>query len=148
MTTCPDCGARNTAGAPWCTQCLRPLDDEPAGAPDATDSTPTPASPPSDVAAPAPPAPPGGGDRPFRSADGRVEWRCEACEAWNDLEVPVCAVCGHRLGASVTGGGADQVAARVGRARTWLWGAAALGGVLLVVAVVLLVGLVRSGAVG
>ena len=77
--------------------------------------------------------------------DGRVEWRCAACRTWNDLEVSTCAVCGHALGASVTGAGTTAITERVGRARRLLWVAAAIGGVLMVVSVVLLVAALRSG---
>ena len=144
---CPTCGARNTAEAPWCTQCLQPLGPAAAedtsargrgdgstlwGGGDAVSAR-------HDTASP-------GGDRAFRSVDGRVEWRCPACETWNDLEGPVCTVCGQRLGASVTGEGPAALTERVGRARRLLWIAAGVGAVLMVVAVVLLLVVLRTGS--
>ena len=136
--TCPHCGARNTADAPWCTQCLEPL---------TTATPPEPAHPVPPVASPAATTSAGEAkDRSVRSVDGRVEWRCAACESWNDLEVPVCAVCGQRLGASVTGAGTTAITERVGRARRLLWVAAGIGAVLMVVSIVLLVAAMRSGA--
>ena len=74
-----------------------------------------------------------------------MEWRCPACETWNDLEVPVCGVCGQRLGASVTGAGEGSITERVGRARRLLWVAAGLGAVVMVASIVLLVAALRSG---
>ncbi len=84
----------------------------------------------------------------MRSVDGRFEWRCPACESWNDLDQPMCAVCGQPLGATVTGAGREGVTERVGRARRLLWVAAGIGGVLMVVSVVLLVLALRSGGAG
>ncbi len=157
--TCPNCGARNTAEAPWCTQCLEPLTPAGSATPAAGSDDPPPAGTPDDAplwgtpsASPTPPPRTSGStggaarDRAIRSVDGRVEWRCAACDSWNDLEVPICAVCGQRLGASVTGAGTASITERVGRARRLLWVAAGIGGVLMVVSIVLLVAAMRSGA--
>lgn len=151
--TCPNCGARNTADAPWCTQCLQPLGRDPApgpgGAPpsDPVAPSPDPASP---SPAPPPRAPADGAatDRDVRSVDGVVEWRCPTCRSWNALERSACAVCGQALAASVTGTGRDRIVGQVSRARRMLWIAAGVGGVLMVVAVVLLVLALRSGTAG
>lgn len=147
---CPHCGARNTETAPWCTQCLAPLREAPAR-PDAEAPAPTPAPTPAPGSTSS--TPPAGAtgtddDRAFRSVDGQVQWRCPTCDTWQPLDVPTCGVCGQALGASITGAGATEVADRVGRARRWLWVAAAVGGVLMVVSVVLLVAALRSGAAG
>lgn len=150
--TCPHCGARNTADAPWCTQCLQPLGQASAPAPE-------PSSPPADpAAAGAAPAshPPPVRDAPagdathgsFRSIDGQVEWRCHACQTWNALETQACAACGSRLAASVTGSVSSDVSDRVSRARRILWVAAAIGGLIAVASVVLLVLALQAGAGG
>ena len=143
MIACPDCGARNTDDAPWCTQCLRPFGETAV-------PTPAPPSDPPPEPAPVPDVPPAsaGEDRAVRSVDGGFEWRCPACDSWNDLEQPACAVCGHALGSAVTGGGSEQAGARVGRVRRILWVAAGIGAVLMAVAVVLLVLALRSGGAG
>lgn len=142
--TCPHCGARNTETAPWCTQCLTPLRDtaaRPAPAPE----IPTGPSPP---ARPSPTDTDPGTDRAFRSVGDQVQWRCPTCDTWHPLEVVTCGVCGQALASSVTGAGPTDVVARVGRARRWLWSAAVVGGVLMVVSVVLLVLAMRSGTAG
>lgn len=151
--TCPHCGARNTADAPWCTQCLEPLQTaDPRVTGEPPSATPSPSTPAPSTSSPSTPSPSTPGppaedtrDRAVRSVDGRVEWRCPACETWNDLEVPACAVCGQRLGASVTGAGPSAITERVGRARRLLWVAAGIGAVLMVVSIVLLVAALRSG---
>lgn len=143
---CPACGARNTPQAPWCTQCLRPLGEDPAPpappvpAEPAQQATPTasatPASAPtSDVDT----------DRPFRTVDGEVEWRCPACANWNLLAIPSCAVCGHALGAS--GDSGERLADRIARARRPLWVVAVVGAVAMIGSIVLLV-MTLSGGVG
>lgn len=138
---CPHCGARNTAEAPWCTQCLRPLTTPPApAAPEsaASESTPTPPAP--AATPPAGPQSPTGPttdtDRPFRTVDGEVEWRCPSCDTWNLLDIPTCSVCGRALAASERS--ASGLAARVARARRPLWVLAVLGGLLMVGSIVLL----------
>lgn len=144
--TCPHCGARNTETAPWCTQCLAPLRDT-AARPDPAPETPAPT--PEATAPPDRPTPPAtAGGRAFRSVDGQVQWRCPTCDSWHPLEVVTCSVCGQALASSVTGAGPTAVAERVGRARRWLWTAAVVGGVLMVVSVVLLVLALRSGTAG
>lgn len=112
--TCAQCGARNAAGAPWCTQCYTPFGssdqggDEPAaadGTPDAEpESAPAPAAPGVSPARGGPPgdepetpqAPPvSATQRDIRQrADGEIEWRCATCEGWNDLGVAACVACG------------------------------------------------------
>ncbi len=143
---CPTCGAHNTPQAPWCTQCLRPLGEDPAPT-----ASPVPAEPtPSQV----PPTPSASGetstsavdtDRPFRTVDGEVEWRCPACANWNLLAIPSCAVCGHALGAS--GDGGERLADRIARARRPLWVVAVIGAVAMIGSVILLV-MTLSGGVG
>lgn len=134
--TCPDCGARNTPEAPWCTQCLRPLGQDPAPSAPAGPAEPVPArhapQPSTD-----PPTTGVDGDRPFRTVDGEVEWRCPACANWNLLAIPSCAVCGHALGAS--DGSGDRLADRMARARRPLWVVAVIGAVAMVGSVILLV---------
>ncbi len=90
---CPECGARNTDGAAWCTQCFHRFDAVAEPAPQASEPMT------SDAAAPADPVPGGpergaASDRDVRERDGVVEWRCPRCHAWTALEVAACAVCG------------------------------------------------------
>lgn len=142
--TCPHCGARNTAAAPWCTQCLQPLgpaEAAPAEA-DPDEADPDEASPPD--ARPTATS----SSRAFRTVDGEVEWRCRSCDTWNRLETRACTVCGAALGASVTGSTGTEVAERVARARRLLWVAAGIGAVLMVVSIVLLVLALRTGTGG
>lgn len=131
---CPDCGARNTASAAFCTQCLRRFgteDPECLGDRAAQAVTEAPGS--TTDEASSPPSDEGGGDRPFRTMDGEVEWRCDGCGEWNPLLVPQCAICGRPLAGADRGA---QQRERVARTRRLLWGVAA---VLCIVAVVVLV---------
>ncbi len=131
---CPDCGARNTASAAFCTQCLRRFDTvEPDGPgdPPAPAVTATPGSAIDEQSSPS--AGEGDASRPFRTIDGEVEWRCSGCGEWNPLLVPQCAICGRALEGADRGA---QQRERVARTRRLLWGVAA---VLCVVAVVVLV---------
>lgn len=131
---CPDCGARNTDSAAFCTQCLRRFGTEdPDGPGDRPAPAVTDAPGPTTDEASSPPSDEGGGDRPFRTIDGEVEWRCDACGEWNPLLVPQCAICGRPLAGADRG---DQQRERVARTRRLLWGVAA---VLCLVAVVVLV---------
>lgn len=144
--TCPHCGARNTTTAPWCTQCLQPLGQDPSPPP----APPAPAQEGPPTTTPPRPAAPHatGDDHPggaFRSVDGQVEWRCTACDTWNGLDVPTCSACGSRLAASVTGTRAHDVTGRVSRARQVLWVMAAIGVTVAVVSAVLLVLALREG---
>lgn len=121
---CPVCGARNAAGAPWCTQCYASFDD--------LAEAPGPAGPPRTVvdgAGPRPPespGPPGGPSAAGEAADpparargpvragsaadvrqddhGAVEWRCHTCEGWSPLDAAACVTCG----AARTGFGEDR----------------------------------------
>lgn len=128
--TCPGCGARNTEEAPWCTQCLRPLTSERAAPdPPAADERVT-----TSVA---------DQDRPFRTVDGEVEWRCPTCANWNLLAIPSCAVCGQALAAS--GGRGDRLADRMARARRPLWVVAVIGAVVMIGSIVLLTLALRGG---
>ena len=146
---CPECDARNTPDAPWCTQCLTSLDSTGREAGDATAATTaTAAAAPSSTAAgsPASPGAGQGADRRFRSVDGTVQWRCPRCDTWSPLEVTACTACGQPLAASVTGADAAGRAVQVSRARRWLWVAAAVGGAVPLVALVLLALALRGGA--
>ena len=152
---CPQCGARNTAEAPWCTQCLEPLTTPPppepttpearvsgervpvAGMPGSSPSGDTPAA---DGAN----QPTGDVDRPFRTVDGEVEWRCPSCDTWNLLAIPSCSVCGRALASSGREG--DRLADRVARARRPLWALAIIGAVVMIGSVVLLLLALRGGA--
>jgi ribosomal protein L40E len=106
---CPECGARNSEDATWCTQCYADVRGADHGATGA--ASPVPPAPGGSPAAgqPALPVPPADGvpaDRPgepagadgrhrdVRDRDGRIEWRCAACEGWNPLEAASCLVCG------------------------------------------------------
>lgn len=142
--TCPDCGARNTPQAPWCTQCLRPLGGDPAPPSPVAPAEPAPAR--HTPQASTDPAPTSGvdADRPFRTVDGEVEWRCPACASWNLLAVPTCAVCGHALGAS--GGSGERLADRIARARRPLWVVAVIGAVAMIGSIILLVMTLSGGA--
>lgn len=118
---CPSCGARNADDAAWCTQCFAPLDEPPQPEPRAT-------------APAAPPTPAGGSaaDRPFRTRDEEVEWRCRRCQAWNPLGVPSCATCGLPL--------VDEpyrTPERIARTRRTLWIVAAVVCVTVVIVLVL-----------
>ncbi len=84
---CPDCGARNTGSAAWCTQCFASLR---SAAPSA-EAAPAPPPPPPGVTDTAAPAEAAARDIRVRGED--VEWRCAACDAWSPLEEPVCTVC-------------------------------------------------------
>lgn len=131
---CPDCGARNTASAAFCTQCLRRFDTEVPDAPGdraAPAVTEAPGSTTDEASSPL--SDEGDGDRPFRTIDGEVEWRCDGCGEWNPLLVPQCAICGRPLAGADRGA---QQRERVARTRRLLWGVAA---VLCIVAVVVLV---------
>jgi uncharacterized membrane protein YvbJ len=135
--TCPDCGARNTVDAPWCTQCLRPLGDVATTA--STDTAATATRAPTPGPPPRPAAPATDEDRAVRSVDGRVEWRCPRCRTWNALEVAGCAACGQPLGEAVVGSSARHRSEQVARMRQWLWVAAAVVGGVVVVGVLLVV---------
>lgn len=107
---CPQCGARNSPDADWCTQCYTRLDEPPA-------------PPPAPVGTPAgDPGPAGGeaatagGETELRSGEGRfrqapdgLEWRCGVCQEWNPMERVTCAVCSSPFGRSV---GDDEAPAR------------------------------------
>lgn len=141
---CPQCGARNTADAPWCTQCLTPLAA-------AEDATPVPApdpggEPDSDRPAPAPTTPTasaeGGDDRDFRTVEGEVEWRCRDCGQWNPLLAPTCTVCGSSLpGADRSGTWSRE---QVARTRRVLWLVAGVICLLALVGVVVALVSVRA----
>lgn len=151
---CPECGARNTAEAPWCTQCLTPLGASAPRRDDPRDEGDDPGDRPTSGVGPAPSStttttgdagPADGPDeRGFRTRDGEVEWRCEECGNWNLLAVPSCAVCGHGLpGTSRDGSWSRDRVARIRRA---LWIVAAL--VCLLAVVVVVVGVVTAQGVG
>lgn len=148
--TCPHCGARNTPDAPWCTQCLQPLGQPDPPAPPVPPAPPGTTGPPPNgtpsLPAPGPTHTSDAGNRDVRSVDGVVEWRCPTCQSWNALERPACSVCGQALAATVTGTGRERITGQVSRVRRVLWIAAAVGAVLMVVAVVLLVLAMRAGA--
>lgn len=100
---CPECGARNSVGADWCTQCYTPL---------ATSPDPATESPAAEVGATAGVAEPADDSRPtasgtLRSGDGRfrqteegLEWACGLCQEWNPIERVTCSVCGTPFGQS------------------------------------------------
>lgn len=111
---CPVCGARNAAGAPWCTQCYASFGDlaEARGPavsprPAADGAGPRPpgsADPPGEPSAAAGaadgPAAAGGPVRAGSTGDvrqddhGAVEWRCRTCDGWSPLEAAACVTCG------------------------------------------------------
>lgn len=137
---CPECGARNTVEAPWCTQCLTPLATPPATDPPPTG---TPAPEPSTPSMPSTeddePTPP---DRDFRTRDGEVEWRCGQCHRWNPLVAPNCTTCGDPMpGADRSGSWSRE---RVARTRRVLWIVAGVICVLAVLGVVLALAAVRG----
>lgn len=78
---CPGCGALNPDTAAWCGQCYQDLA-----------VAPTQGSPPPDGPAAVPAG--AGRGRDVREVDGRLEWRCRACDSWNALEAPDCGGCG------------------------------------------------------
>ncbi len=147
---CPQCGARNTAEAPWCTQCLEPLTAPPPRSTPPDPQTPSPAAPASPPVRDTPGTDPtsqptdDAADRPFRTVDGEVEWRCPSCDTWNLLAIPSCSVCGRALASS--GRGADRFADRVARARRPLWALAVVGVVVMIGGVVLLLLALQGGA--
>ncbi len=88
---CPDCGARNAQGAPWCGQCYRPLEegDEPvatAGSFD-TGSTDDPDDPQMRLDLPLPDTP----------RIGRESWTCPVCGRVNPLAESICSTCGSTI---------------------------------------------------
>lgn len=121
---CPQCGARNSSDADWCTQCFASFAaPEPPPAPPAP-APPAPASaPPTTPAAPDPldpleppvargagdqsqaASPEGGqvlrsGDGRFRQTDEGLEWACAVCQEWNPIERVTCMVCSTPFGRS------------------------------------------------
>lgn len=155
MNACPECGARNSPRAEWCTQCLVPLavseppvDDGPVDAPGPEPATaeeplaaPTePAAAPSAPSAPATSASADTSHRGFRTVDGEVEWRCDGCGAWNPLFVSSCPVCGQPM--TGTGDAGTWSGERVARTRRILWVVAAVVCLLALAGVV--VGLVAA----
>jgi hypothetical protein len=102
---CPACGAHNPAEAAWCGQCYVQLGGAPQDAeaprPDASRSELARPDPPRPVAAPTARHTPEQAtatapvdDRPVRTRDGEVEWRCARCGGWSPLVAPSCPVCG------------------------------------------------------
>lgn len=119
---CPECGARNTAEAEWCTQCYTPLVVEeeppaaaPAAAPQGAGGTAEPDGllplPPEaeatadDEDQPARTTPEAGslrsGDGRFRETDQGLEWSCRTCDTWNSMDRLTCAACGTPFGPSL-----------------------------------------------
>lgn len=88
---CPDCGARNAAGAAWCGQCLRRFSEPPAAAP--SDE----AEAPREFRAKGAARRARVEDSPFEVDGTVVTWRCGVCEARNPLEAGACSVCGAGL---------------------------------------------------
>jgi hypothetical protein len=97
---CPACGARNTATAPWCTQCYAAIGEVAADGPPLPAEEPSPARPPSATVGAGLPGPASSSTRAGAAADvrqdeqGRVEWRCATCDGWSPLESPACVACG------------------------------------------------------
>lgn len=157
MNACPECGARNSPRAEWCTQCLVPLGSaaadgdgpadtpgpEPAVAEEPVAAPPEP-EPAADATGPATPAPADTSGRGFRTVDGEVEWRCDGCGAWNPLFVSSCPVCGQPMAG--TGDAGTWSGERVARTRRILWVAAAVICLLALAGVV--VGLVAAQGAG
>jgi TM2 domain-containing membrane protein YozV len=84
---CDDCGARNATGAGWCTQCFAAPRPASASPPEVTAMD-------AELPVPAVPTGPSQRDRDVRVQGDVVEWRCRACEAWNELVIAACHVCG------------------------------------------------------
>lgn len=89
---CPACGARNTDGAEWCTQCFVRLDADPAASPTRAPASrvtrPQPAS-----------ARTAAVDHPdVRTTEDGVEWCCATCESWTSIDRFTCSACGLRMG--------------------------------------------------
>jgi hypothetical protein len=102
---CPECGARNTAGADWCTQCYTPLGTSPDPAPDPDPSAVTGgatvgAAAPADDSRPAASGTLRSGDGRFRQTEEGLEWACGLCQEWNPIERVTCSVCGTPFGQS------------------------------------------------
>lgn len=114
---CPHCGARNGPAAAWCNLCLEPIAAEP-DAVEAATPAPSPAAqlpPPAgsrDVGDQPPPPPPAAAateaDARFRTTGTGLEWACEVCDAWNDVDEPACHDCGAAL-ASMMDDGEDTI---------------------------------------
>lgn len=135
---CPECGARNTAGAQWCTQCYTPLAvatpaPPPPPPPPRPPPPPPPASPPTSGPGEAAagdqdgmlPLPPGAEEAPvrpageprllrsgqgqFRETDEGLEWVCAVCQEWNSIDRLTCSVCATPFGRTL---GADAAPER------------------------------------
>lgn len=134
---CPQCGARNTVDAPWCTQCLTRLD-----AVEDTSTAPAPSPEPVAGEVDAAPPAPAADHRDFRTVDGEVEWRCRDCDQWNPMLAPTCTVCGSPVpGTDRAGTWSRQ---RVARTRRVLWIVAGVICLLALVGVVAAVVAVRG----
>ena len=135
--TCPHCGARNTADAPWCTQCLTPLAHVEDASPPAAPASAVRGD---DGRTSGPAADPD--DRDFRTVDGEVEWRCRDCDQWNPMLARTCTVCGSPMpGADRSGDWSRQ---QVARTRRVLWVVAGVVCLLALVGVVVAVVAVRG----
>lgn len=85
---CPECGARNAQGAPWCGQCYRPLaepQEEPAPVTPVGDTVMDDPQMQLELALP---------DTP---RSGREIWTCVVCENVNPLTESLCPVCGASI---------------------------------------------------
>lgn len=128
---CPACGARNSPRAEWCSQCYATLGDAPepepsappaAGAstgPVASDDATDDVESPGDVEGTATGGPPptrdedpSTDDRGFRQGEDGLEWGCQVCGTWNDIDAVVCATCGEPFTRTLAGDGDDGITPR------------------------------------
>lgn len=86
---CPACGARNSGGAGWCTQCYAPLGDATAPPPVEVATGPRP-----DPAPEGPASATSASARDVRTVGDEVEWRCARCRDWSPLLAEACRTCG------------------------------------------------------
>lgn len=116
---CPHCNATNPADARWCNQCLAPL-VEPAATAPASPRPPAEQRPPTPAGPTVEPAP--GGEEwehpeGFRRTGELIERRCARCDAYYDVALGRCPVCGSDAGiAAGTGALAGEGAAPAGHA--------------------------------
>ncbi len=142
---CPDCGAAERPGAPWCTACFAVLTSAAPGAgspPAVRVPPPAPLLPfPLPVPLPVPPPVP----PPAAREDAAAGWPCSSCSARNDLDRDTCGTCGAGFLASAVErpslplpGGHDLLQLGAGRRVLLAVGAAGgLAALMVLVSVVL-----------
>jgi hypothetical protein len=91
---CPACGARNTGGADWCTQCYASLGEATPPPPVEVATSPLPDPPPEGPATATATSATSASARDVRTVGDDVEWRCARCRDWSPLLADACTTCG------------------------------------------------------